>query len=338
MKTLAAILIAGFLGIAAAYAHEQHENTPGPGLFGHQPEHLHVLLNPVPVYGMMIGVMALAGALIARSRAARVLALGIVIVAGASAWPTYNFGHSAYSPVREISDEQGKRWLDEHMNRAEKFMFLFYGTAVLGIAGLVTQKRFPKTATVVAVMTLIAAAASAGLGGWISRAGGHIRHSEFRQGSAPSSESHEHSSGQPSHEMTPHDKMPHTNAAESHQHDMEGKEAEKPAPEKASLPDTLEGVWQTIHEHHTQLETAVAARKFSDVQSHAQHLSELTRRLVELSHADHKSAVENGVNQINQALAEMRQSAETGSESVLKNNFDAFAKKLNELEPQMKKQ
>jgi hypothetical protein len=64
----------------------------------------------------------------------------------------------------------------------------------------------------------------------------------------------------------------------------------------------------------------------------------LTKRLVELSHPDHKASVDSGANKVNQSLAELGQSAETGSETVSKNNFDAFAKSLNELEQQMKKQ
>lgn len=86
------------------------------------------------------------------------------------------------------------------------------------------------------------------------------------------------------------------------------------------------------------METAITGKKFSEVQTHVEHLTALAKRLVELSHPDHKASVESGVNRINQPLAELKQSAETGSETVLKNNFDAFAKSLNELEQQMKKQ
>src|SRR5262245_36591993 len=125
MKTLAAILTAVFAAAASLDAHEKHEHAPGSGLFGHPPEHIHVLLNPMPVYGLMLGALGLAAALIARNRAVRVLALSIVVVAGTSAWPTQHFGHNAYQHVRQISDEQGQLWLDEHMSRAEKFLFLF---------------------------------------------------------------------------------------------------------------------------------------------------------------------------------------------------------------------
>lgn len=189
MKTLIAILAAVLLGIPSGWAHEQHEHSSGPGLFGHPPEYIHVLLNPMPVYGMIIGTIALAGALIAQSRAARVLALSIVIVAGASASPTQYFGENAYQRVRGITDEGGQQWLDQHMRRAEKLLFLFYGTALLGTAAFATQRKFPKTTSALTIITLAAAIASASAGAWISKAGGHIRHPEFRPKFEPTNQS-----------------------------------------------------------------------------------------------------------------------------------------------------
>jgi hypothetical protein len=341
MKTLTVISIAVLLGIASASAHEKHEHAPGPGLFGQPPEYVHVLLNPLPVYGLAIGILALGAALLARSKPARAIALGIIIVSSASDWAVAHYGKNAYAGIREKSDEAGQKWLDEHMDRAEKFVYVFYATALLGIAALISQKKFPKAATGLTVITLVASVASLGIGGWISKAGGQIRHPEFRTGSAPPAKGapHEHDASKPSHETMQPDKMQHADAGEGHKHGAADKQsAEKPAAEKPQLPDTLEGVWKHIHEHHAELETAITGKKFSEVQTHVQHLSALTKRLVELSHADHKTAVENGVNKINQPLAELKQSAETGSELVLKTNFDAFVKSLNELEEQMKKQ
>src|SRR6266699_3908070 len=53
------------------------------------PEYMHVLLNPVPVYGLAIGVVGLLLAVIARNRTGIVIALGLVFLSGLSAWPTY---------------------------------------------------------------------------------------------------------------------------------------------------------------------------------------------------------------------------------------------------------
>ncbi|ODU23916.1 MAG: hypothetical protein ABS95_02660 [Verrucomicrobia bacterium SCN 57-15] len=333
MRILAAIVIAALLGITDARAHEEHEHAAGPGLFGQPPEYVHVLLNPLPTYGLGIGILALGAALLARSKSAQAIALGVVIVTAASAWPVQFYGKNAYRHVRSISDEHGQHWLDTHMDRAEKFVYAFYATALLGIAALVCRKKFPKAGLPLTLATLVASGASFGTGIWISRAGGQIRHPEFRAESAPSKPApHEHGTPGEAHEGMQHEKPSDTTGGHKHEAMPEQPTA------KAPLPDTLEGVWKAIHERHSELETAVNDKKFNDVQSHAQAMSDLAKRLVELSHADHKSAVESGVNKVNQSLAALQQSAETGSELVMKNNFDEFAKSLNELEQQMKQQ
>jgi hypothetical protein len=109
----------------------------------------------------------------ARSQAAQALALVIILVAAASAWPVQYFGGGAYQNVRRISDEQGQLWLDEHMERADKSILLFYTTALLSVAARVSQRKYPKVVMPLTIVTLIAAVASASIGGWINKAGGH---------------------------------------------------------------------------------------------------------------------------------------------------------------------
>src|SRR5438128_9684556 len=66
-------------------------------------------------------------------------------------------------------------------------------TELLEVAALASQKKFPKAITPLAAVTLIAAGASLGAGGWISKAGGQVRSPEFRQATTPeSTEQHHH--------------------------------------------------------------------------------------------------------------------------------------------------
>jgi hypothetical protein len=331
MKTLTAIVTSALLGIAAAHANEKHIHAEGGGLFGQPPEYVHLLLNPLPVYGLALGILALGAALLARSKPAQAVALAILLVGSASAWPVFHYGQNAYARIREKADDAGQQWLDQHMERAEKSIYIFYVTAVLAIAGLISVKKFPKVATPLALLTLVTGAASVGVGGWISKAGGQIRHPEFRAESAHSTNaaSHEHGSSQQSHE-----RMQQTNATGSHKHETTSEQSA----EKTPMPDTLEGVWKAIHEHHRELESAVNETKFSEVQSHARELGALAKRLIELTPSDRKSVVENGANKMDAALAELRSSAETGSDSVMKTRFKEFAQALEQLEQQTKKQ
>lgn len=57
-----------------------------------QPEYVHVLLNPLPVYGLAVGLIGLLVAICLRSRAATVVALVAVFVSAAAAWPVYEYG------------------------------------------------------------------------------------------------------------------------------------------------------------------------------------------------------------------------------------------------------
>lgn len=347
LKILSVILILAAISAFPALAHEGHEHAAGKGLFGFPPEYIHVLLNPIPGYGMVMGIFALGTALVVRNRTAQTIGLCIVIVSSAAVWPTMHFGTNAYKNIRGAADDAGQDALDEHMDRAQKAAVIFYATALLGIGALTTRRKFPKAATPLASVTLVFGLACLGAAGWIAKAGGQIRHPEFRAMSSASTkdskESHgkmanmEKSEGHKHDEMASgesHEKMQHTEASSEHKH---GDTASTPHDEKAPLPDTIEGVWKAIHEHHAELKTNVEAKQFKEVQSHVAMMNGLTKQLVAVSHPDHKPAVESGVKKITQALAEVKSSAETGSETVMQTSFKAFEEALNELEQQMKK-
>jgi D-alanyl-D-alanine dipeptidase len=64
-----------------------------------QPEYVHVLLNPLPVYGLLISWIALIAALISKSRRAHIVTLILVFITSISAWPVYEFGEEGYDRV-----------------------------------------------------------------------------------------------------------------------------------------------------------------------------------------------------------------------------------------------
>src|SRR5258708_36544059 len=110
------------------------------------PEYLHVLINPLPIYGLVMGLPALVLALIWRSRAAQVTALGLILFAAASAWPVYAAGHRAYNKVYLLADNDRKAGLDSHMHRAEKGIYLFAVLPAVALAALLLPIQAPKPA------------------------------------------------------------------------------------------------------------------------------------------------------------------------------------------------
>lgn len=198
MKSIAATILATLFGASLAFAHET-EGGSTEGLFGLKAEYVHVLLNPLPVYGLSMGALVLAAGLFTRSIAARNIGLVLIVVCAASAWPFLYHGQHGYDHLYPQLDAESQQWLKVHMERAERFIYAFFATAALGIAALVVQTKRPKAANILTLVTLLAAIASVGIGGWISRAGGQASHSEFRGDAAPPAvPTHEHDSQEPS--------------------------------------------------------------------------------------------------------------------------------------------
>ena len=157
-----------------------------------QPEYVHVLLNPLPVYGLLISWIALVAALISKSRRALVLTLILVFITSISAWPVYEFGEEGYDRVLAMTDDDGHAWLDEHQARAEKLIYLFYEVAALSAAAIVVPLRWPKSSVPLAVAVALLGAAALASGCYIAYAGGKVRHREFRNQPAPPIKSQEH--------------------------------------------------------------------------------------------------------------------------------------------------
>ena len=158
-----------------------------------QPEYLHVLLNPLPIYGLACGFLASCIALLFQERRAHWVALAIVFVSALAAWPVAELGEAGYDRVLAMSDDSGGRWLDEHMARADRVIWVFYVVAALAAVSTLAPIKWPNTSRRWLLATTIGTAVALGCGAYIGYAGGQIRHSEFRYGPAPVTHpQHEH--------------------------------------------------------------------------------------------------------------------------------------------------
>ena len=154
---------------------------------------MHVLLNPLPVYGLTFGTLALVLALFLRNHRVAVAALVLVFIGAISAWPVYQYGESAYDRVKAMADTAGDQWLDEHMARGEKLIYAFYVLAGLAVVGMFAPIKWPRSSLPLAIATLVIGCTTLGIGGYIAYAGGHVRHKEFRfEQPPPPREEHHH--------------------------------------------------------------------------------------------------------------------------------------------------
>jgi hypothetical protein len=158
-----------------------------------QPEYIHVLLNPLPVYGLLVGWVGLVIGLALRSRRAQVATLTLVLLSSISAWPVYEFGQQGYDRVLSMTDEAGEAWLDEHMHRAENLIWVFYALAALSAFAIAAPIKWPKSSMPLAVAVILLGAVTLGSGAYIAYAGGRVRHREFRnEPPPPKRPEHEH--------------------------------------------------------------------------------------------------------------------------------------------------
>ena len=150
-----------------------------------QPEYVHVLLNPLPVYGLLLSWIGLIIAFVLKSRRAQIATLALVLVSSVSAWPVYEYGEDGYDRVLAMTDDDGHAWLDEHMHRADKLIYIFYALALLSAIAIAAPLKWPTTAAPLIIVVILLGALTLGSGGYIAYAGGRIRHREFRNEPAP---------------------------------------------------------------------------------------------------------------------------------------------------------
>ena len=150
-----------------------------------QPEYIHVLLNPLPVYGLLVGWVGLLIALLQRSRRAQIATLTLVLLSSVSAWPVSEFGEQGYDRVLSMADDDGQAWLDEHMHRAQNLIWIFYALAALSAIALAVPIKWPNSSVPLALAVVLLGMVTLGTGAYIAYAGGRVRHREFRNEPAP---------------------------------------------------------------------------------------------------------------------------------------------------------
>lgn len=167
-----------------ALAHKAHVHpSTGPQQASRfeRPEYFHVLLNPFPMYGVAAGAFFLFFSLLRKKESAPAL-IWLILMSLITAGAIY-FGQQGYDRLYSTLDPEARQWLDVHMKRAEDFLIIFHLVGVAALASLITRHKWPRVAQSLGWVTFVLALICVGLGGWISRAGGQIRHSEFRHDS-----------------------------------------------------------------------------------------------------------------------------------------------------------
>jgi hypothetical protein len=124
-----------------------------------QPGYLHVLINHLPIIGTAGRLFGLVIALPLRNRIALIPTLAIIVLSGVSAWPGYVTCSNAYRPIMKISDEAGRDWLNEHTDRTDQTIWVFYVMAGVAAIAIAAPIRWPKSAMPLGIAAALAALA-----------------------------------------------------------------------------------------------------------------------------------------------------------------------------------
>ena len=148
--------------------------------------HIHLLLNHIPVIGMLIGLVVFALGVWRKNDSWTRLALGLFVVVAVASLATMLTGEGAEEAVERLPGVTDAV-IEPHEDAAKLAAMGAYVLGAISLAGLVWVRRrsIPRTLTVI---TLPAALLVAGLMAYTANLGGQIRHTEIRAGTVVDSD------------------------------------------------------------------------------------------------------------------------------------------------------
>lgn len=142
------------------------------------PLRAHLLLNHIPVIGVVLALLVLAAAMARRNnelaRAACLILAGMALVGV----PVFYTGEPAEDRVERLPGFS-KTVIYEHEEAAEKAFIALSLLGAVALAGLGAFRRRPELPRWFVAAVLALALLSAGLLAWTANLGGHIRHTEL---------------------------------------------------------------------------------------------------------------------------------------------------------------
>lgn len=141
---------------------------------------IHLMLNHLPVIGMLFVVVALTVGMVFRAQAILRLSLALLPVLALVAVPVFLSGEPAEEAIEHAAGVS-ERVIEPHEAAARAALI---GIAVLGVVGLVGLLRWRRSRLSMrfAGTLLVASVALSGWLAWTAHLGGQIRHPELRPG------------------------------------------------------------------------------------------------------------------------------------------------------------
>lgn len=138
---------------------------------------LHLVLNHIPILGILFGALVLAGGLIFKSKPVQLTGLITFVVTAALAFPVMKTGDEAEHTVEHIAGIS-EELIEEHEELAETAIWLTSALGILSLAGIILSRR-EKIYRFLPVLIFVAGIAVFAWMVRVGNSGGNIRHPEL---------------------------------------------------------------------------------------------------------------------------------------------------------------
>lgn len=141
--------------------------------------HFHLMVTHLPVFGFLLGTLALIVARVWNSRDAARLSMLIIVFSALTAIPVYVTGEPAEDIVEGLPSVE-HRFIEEHEDAALWALILMELAGVLALAGLFTSRGHGHPHNGLLIATIVISLVAFGAVARTAKLGGKIHHPEAR--------------------------------------------------------------------------------------------------------------------------------------------------------------
>jgi len=140
---------------------------------------IHLMLNHVPVIGVILGTLLLVVGIVMRSRDVVRVTFGLLVLVALSSVVVYLTGEPVEHMIERLPGVDHDT-LEAHEEFSLPATVVMVITGLVALVGLIRYRRAERVPRGFAIVTLVLAIIACGMMGWTAHLGGLIRHEELR--------------------------------------------------------------------------------------------------------------------------------------------------------------
>jgi len=140
---------------------------------------IHLMLNHVPVIGVILGTLLLVVGIVMRSRDVVRVTFGLLVLVALSSVVVYLTGEPVEHMIERLPGVDHDT-LEAHEEFSLPATVVMVITGLVALVGLIRYRRAERVPRGFAIVTLVLAIIASGMMGWTAHLGGLIRHEELR--------------------------------------------------------------------------------------------------------------------------------------------------------------